>query len=755
MQCTVQLARDAMQITSRLSPPNAARHALEAAIAEINAGTAEPTLASEPPTDGQDVRMWLTAAMVAWIQERDTDALGVARFAERLIDAYLARRRQLAPVAPVAAAAPIAALPLRANQASMAQQIYERMRNGSVVLAEAATGMGKTWVMAAVTAALRESGRSVTIAVPSVAVMTQFVQTFRHLGLPAPAPLLGRQQFVDPVRLAAVLVWIGPEIDPAQRQALEAWQGEPLDAGALNALGLPEGARPWFYDDLRRIAPDFAEDVAIQRESEHDTVYAHLHEAARANPVRIVTHALLAADLRLRILNPDTDIVPRSDMLIVDEAHALEDTIASCFSDAVSFQSLRVSLLQARATDIVNLGKKGLRTACDALIDALTDVTHAFAGVQGHIFEQSPDNDAHVATLAPLRTASEALLPLLRKFERKRYPGIDARGAIQALERFIENAGPSVVTLSPVRRYPRIHVGPRSLRRSLTALWEQYQAAALLSATLFVDTVENGYSAAFIAMRLAIPPARMTETPPLADTWVYDTAEVFMPDVHQAPAFIPPQQDDEEGDRHDRPDAERAYYAAIAGVIRHAAGGAGGCLVLCTSHHAVAMLARELSDLGERLLVSQRGNSTHATRREYIDRHDRGLRPVWLATGPAWTGLDLRDARVAPSEDALLTDLVVTRLPFMPPRTASAVLRRISRRLVDVRIEAAIAMRQGIGRLVRSPGLRNRRIFITDGRLASPVQGHRHVVAPIERALRRYPRRGRLPLDTSPQPPAQ
>ena len=50
-----------------------------------------------------------------------------------------------------------------------------------------------------------------------------------------------------------------------------------------------------------------------------------------------------------------------------------------------------------------------------------------------------------------------------------------------------------------------------------------------------------------------------------------------------------------------------------------------------------------------------------------------GHRPIWVATGGAWTGRDLRDRSVPgdrAGDDLLLTDMVIPALPFGTDRSA-------------------------------------------------------------------------------------
>ena len=145
---------------------------------------------------------------------------------------------------------------------------------------------------------------------------------------------------------------------------------------------------------------------------------------------------------------------------------------------------------------------------------------------------------------------------------------------------------------------------------------------------------------------------------------------------------------------------------------------AGGTLVLCCSYLDVRALNGLLADsLAERLLASRGSGSMRMLAEEFIRLGRRQARPIWLATGSAWTGLDLSDHdAMEAAEDFALTDLVITRIPFGANKTAVH-LARTKRLGFDVEcMEAALRLKQGLGRLIRRDGVSQRRIWVLDGR---------------------------------------
>lgn len=96
---------------------------------------------------------------------------------------------------------------------------------------------------------------------------------------------------------------------------------------------------------------------------------------------------------------------------------------------------------------------------------------------------------------------------------------------------------------------------------------------------------------------------------------------------------------------------------------------------------------------------------------QYKRLYHSGDRPVWLGLGAAWTGIDLSDDQASdPSEDMMLADLVITRLPVGLNRSLTQERRIEIAGFKMVTLEAVWQLRQGLGRLVRRPGVKNKNL---------------------------------------------
>lgn len=736
MQVPVTIPHDLLALSGLLAPPRAALWALERALASEGL-----TPATHPPAGGVTTRVYLTPGLMGTLVARGAPIDALGPFITGMIESWasIQRRPHKTP-----AASPLDGLPtdtLRPAQMQLLSATLPALLAGRLTFAEASTGVGKSWVIALAAEAAVRRGKRVLIAAPTLVVMAQLVAAFTALGLEPPTPMLGRGQFIDPARLKALLE--NANLLPAeQRDALAAWTGEPLESGSLAPLAAAAGALAWLRDDALALAPDLP--IELVRYAQGDVIEAQAAQRGvlATAPVVITTHAMLAVDMRYRGF--DRPLVPDTDWLILDEAHLFEDTVARTFSDGISVMSLRLQLRALRDTHAELLRERRVLRAVDRVLEHAADWQRRFdvADASSFLFVNQPGKtmsaEARLVRLA-LADGASGMLGDMEKIASAGLPGLDLDEAMRALKAAVDGSNPVSLTLSPIRRYPTIHTGSRSVRKPLEALWARHEAAMLVSATLYVETQEHGRSAGFLASRLAIPMARAFEAPPAIAPWVLTTPEVLIPPADQVAPLCPPSMD-EDSDSRTSP-AERAYYDALAEAVRKVISTAvGGTLVLCTSHQAVTALRSRLKDdAGQRLLASKRGESIGQCRLRFRRMHAEGIRPVWLATGPAWTGLDLKDT-VPAAEDTLLTDVVVTRLPLMPPSSLVAIGRRERAGIGDARMELVFMFRQGIGRLVRAEGLPHRRLWICDGRLFVTDARAAHLTQPCRRVLAQYPR---------------
>ncbi|PKO66935.1 MAG: hypothetical protein CVU22_14100 [Betaproteobacteria bacterium HGW-Betaproteobacteria-16] len=93
-------------------------------------------------------------------------------------------------------------------------------------------------------------------------------------------------------------------------------------------------------------------------------------------------------------------------------------------------------------------------------------------------------------------------------------------------------------------------------------------------------------------------------------------------------------------------------------------------------------------------------------------------------------------------EDFLLTDLVLTAVPFGIERINTYMARFRKMGFAAELVEVQRRLRQGLGLLVRREGVQARRIWMLDGRLINPASSARF--EDVRRPLKAYLKRERI-----------
>ena len=630
------------------------------------------------------------------------------------------------------------------------------LNNGKIVFAEGGTGLGKSRVIAR--CALEYLGANkeakVLILAPTVSVLSHLVREFRQV---APASfkdssvVLGRGQFVSCKRLESLLSTPPPDpaLKPAWQAATEWFEsgGKPL-AQSEHRLA-HEFSLCWLADELRRAAPTFpVDDVLLGAADEGDaadpaqTVYQALRLRAFEEQVKIVFATQAMACLNVwSYLRPDRQkgILPTCDLLLIDEAHELEEVMARTIGSSISLLHMRQVLRQGFDQSVWS--KLHLTTVADEALTYLDQAEHILRQIPtaGLIssWDASEENGRQKAFTKFLKIAGSldaALEPFTSIQENEdtgKLPLKLFREWHLAFRQMLGGRQNVWVDFSPVVRTPRLTVGPSQLIRPFEELWASCTAAGLLSGTLYLPNADGRLSSGFLRMKLLVPRERAHEINPVHPAWNFTIPTVYLPDASAARTLLYPGSADDE---HGAADVEKWHRTVAARLqeISHTA--AGGTLVLCCSYLDVRALSALLADdLAARLLASRGSGSLRMLGEEFIQLGRKNVRPVWLATGSAWTGLDLSDHEaVDPTQDFALTDLVITRIPFGANKTAVH-LARTKRLGFDVEcMEAALRLKQGLGRLIRRAGVVERRIWVLDGRSHFQHSGYfKRVFGPV------------------------
>jgi ATP-dependent DNA helicase DinG len=620
------------------------------------------------------------------------------------------------------------------QRARLVSETIAGLDGGQIVLAEASTGLGKSRALAHAARHLLKADARVWVAAPYLSVLAHLLAEFSQVeGIPRPAVLLGRQQFVSVARLRHFMGELSPgrDDDVLQfRETIEQWLaggGLPTTPETKTLAGFAadtgEGLS-YLMEDLRLLAPLIpAASVCLLDKQDADTepgerAVLRMNEAVEQARLVFCTHTMLM--LRTRLARPES--VPFTHLLI-DEVHLLEEAAARLESSELSLHSLR------------SWFRRNGGTRAREMIANLSILMQEMADRYGSRTSRHADAGA----LELLREALKPVEQALRKMHVRKLGSVEAAERtefLDAMGRFFDSDNRLVImSFSPLRRYPSITVGPYSVRWLMEKLWENTVAVAGMSATLYTPSAGGGISNGYLMSKLAVPPGRLCSVGPVTLAWNTSTPTLCHPDHQAAERLCFPGAYEEEGGQPPPMEYQNWMESVVQALRQATSTAAGGTLVLCPAFQDIHEIASRLaSDLGARLLFQSKGVSIQAQRAQYEALYRQGIKPVWLAAGGgAWQGLDLRDATAEnPALDFLLTDLVILR-PAFRQRSSTDWYRQQRRGFKVVLMEAALYLRQGAGRLIRREGLLQRRLWMLDGRLFTARQPRYQVLASVFR----------------------
>jgi ATP-dependent DNA helicase DinG len=592
----------------------------------------------------------------------------------------------------------------RQSQLQLAERVAEALAERRWLVAEAGTGTGKTFAYL-VPALL--SGKRVIV---STGTRTLQDQLF-HRDLPllnkalgrgvSIALLKGRANYLCRERLLRM-----PQELPLSgtadslTQLLHQWAGQTLEGDLAELAQLPDG------HPLRERVTSTRDSCTANRCAEFSRchVFAARRRANEAEIV-VVNHHLLLADLALKEEGYG-DILPTADAIILDEAHQLPELAAQFFG--VNFSSRAVdSLLEDLPDLLLQSGFELAHLATtekvvrDCLRQCVQEASRAMGpgGRSGWDDNCAPLDAAAVALVNALSGLSDALRALeggdllLQAAVR----ATELSGDLDAVAQSSTSDGARL--LAQTSRGFTCQLVPFNVGPKLRAILESRPMAwVFTSATLAV-----GKDFSHFAERMG-----------LADRYDSICIESPFDYARQALLYLPT----------DMPDPASVDYTDQ--VIRHAAQliavSGGGAFVLFTSHRALAQAARLLrlqwsaGGLSYQLLVQ--GESP---REQLLRDFRQGSRAVLLGTASFWEGVDVKGSA--------LRLVIIDRLPFNSPDDPVTKARVQHSRsnggnpFSEFQLpEAALALKQGVGRLIRSEDDEGV-VVICDPRLTSKGYG--------------------------------
>jgi ATP-dependent DNA helicase DinG len=592
---------------------------------------------------------------------------------------------------------------VRRQQQEMAAQVAGWLAEGGVGLVEAGTGTGKSFAYL-LPALLCE--RKVLISTASRALQDQILdKDIPVLAQAWSSPrrvvrLKGRSNYLCPFRLQRALAeGVAPRL-ARDLLVVADWAGRTGEGDIAELSALPESSPVWPLvtstrdNCLGSDCPEFARCPVI----------AARKRALEADVV-VVNHHLLLADLALRVESRG-DLLPRVDAVIIDEAHQLADLAGQYFGQHLSSHQLlewardsRQALLAAARDD----AELGLPARLEQHIEHWLAQGQQLPG--GESRWEWPSFPVQVLTASLRQVASEAAqlestLQSLREFS-KELEQCAGRGEqlTGLLEFFLKpESEPSAVRWLERRgRGLLLHASPIDLGPLLRGeLFARNATTILVSATLRV-----GGDFGALEARLGL-----VEGEPSPQHFVADSPFDY---TCQALLYLPPQMPE--------PASPQFTAACIEAAIPVIEASGGRCFFLFTSHRALREAAVELPQRLDFPILVQ-GSMPRA---RLLDAFRRAGNAVLLGAASFWEGVDV--------QGETLSCVIIDKLPFANP--GDPVLRAHHRHCAavggdpfrDLQLpQAVIALRQGVGRLIRSESDRGV-LTICDPRLLNKGYG--------------------------------
>lgn len=576
----------------------------------------------------------------------------------------------------------------RDEQIAMAEHVWQALRSQGRLIVEAGTGTGKTFAYL-VPALL--SGRRVIVSTGTRNLQDQLF----HRDLPTVTAAIGRPSRVALLKGRANYL-CEHRLELAEQQAVSrglkrevavalskvrAWS-RVTKQGDISELGQLSDADPvWPWVTSTRdncLGPDCP--------SFDRCHVVNARRTAQAADIVVVNHHLLMADLVLKE-EGFGDLLPGADAIVIDEAHQLPEVAANFLGFTVSGRQLQ-ALARDLASELLTSGpQQSVSASFSQTIERqLIDVQDALGARRERCeFKEWPS--LVIESLGSLKTSLDDLANALAEAAK------DSTGLTNIHRRCLELSSrlhsmleEDATAAVPSVRWAQVspqggvsfHLVPLDVAEQLGKLVGAHAAAwVCTSATLAV-----GDSFDHFTQRIGMHDAR---TARFGSPFDYESQTLM---------YLPKGLEPPSSPRH-----TASVIEAAVPVLRASGGRA---FLLFTSHRALRDAANLLlAKLGPALPfpVLVQGD---APREVLLTKFRERGNAVLLGTSSFWEGVDVKGAA--------LSVVIIDKLPFAAPddpvlkARLDAIERRGGNPFFEEQIpQAVIALKQGVGRLMRDP----------------------------------------------------
>ncbi|MEI6806230.1 MAG: ATP-dependent DNA helicase [Myxococcaceae bacterium] len=548
----------------------------------------------------------------------------------------------------------------RPAQITMANAIADTLedKNGRLMV-EAGTGTGKS--LAYLIAALL-SGKKVLI---STATKTLQDQLF-HKDLPLALKALGQDKNTLLMKGRGNYLCLlkaeqfsptGDLVDKRENKridSLRTWIKTTETGDRAELTDLPDDS-PWWSDLNATSESCLGQACAFYS----DCYVTRMRRKAQGADVLVVNHSLLCADQK----NDDSfgKILPKTDLWILDEAHALEDVATRSFGMEVSGRQLRYLTrdLRAASHQISGLDQTQYQDATDALLTLFLKICEFFGTPQSSEFIEELKPKLAFLEIALSSVKLELLARRVYKITTELNFMLSEQSKKSGFVIFVDrdNRG-QVLSAAPIE--------PAEVLKN--TLWKTENPIILTSATLAV-----GKSLESFQKRIGLEAENMILEAPfdsLAQSALYTPAK---------PQAI---------------EDELRFLVSLS---------QGGTFLLFTSYRAMNSAYENLREHFESqgLQVLKQGDAPKLELIRNFIEADSGFGAVLFATHSFWEGVDV--------QGKALRMVVIDKLPFKSPEEPIHKARCQSIEQTGTSSfyalsvpQAALTLKQGVGRLLRT-----------------------------------------------------
>ncbi len=577
----------------------------------------------------------------------------------------------------------------RPGQLQMALRVEKALIEGTHLVVEAGTGTGKT--LAYLYPSLRFSlitGRRIIVSTGTKCLQEQlfykdvpFLESI--LGPLNICYMKGRSNYLCRQKLQDMHPASLSGVEALHFKIIQEWAETTETGDRAEIAALPEKSTLWCRIDART-------DACSGKDCAHflDCYVSEMRRRAADSNLVIINHHLFFTDLEIKMKAPDASVLPAACAVVFDEAHELEHVASDCFGVSVSNRRVEDLILDVHKGTSDADRRAEVSKVAGTVVDRFALLWNAMPGKKEPdriVFDGRPEfvaarNEIYSGVLSALQLLhgvlksvaqdDEAVASLVQRtgqlFSELRYlMESTSDSAVFWIERRLAAHGTALNTF--------IQATPIDVSEILAAsVFETYDTTVLTSATL---SVQKGFS--HVRKALGIVDAEEIIVPSLFD---YPTQALLY-----VPKDIPDPRDDGFFD------SAKAHIVEVLRICQ------GRAFCLFTSYEMMQKMHVALKDaLPHPLLL----HGT-MTRNELLYQFRTTPHAVLFGTSSFWQGIDVQGEQ--------LSCVIIDRLPFAVPSDpvlqarVKAIENSGGSGFFDYQVpKAALALKQGFGRLIRS-----------------------------------------------------